>query len=74
MVVKVENVGVVLGLVVVERMSRKDVQVEWEEKAQDLSVVWRWECCVEKGCPQWPRSVVLDLVGHLRSQCRVVGE
>ena len=29
---KVENVGVVLGRVVVRRMGRKDVRVEWEEK------------------------------------------
>ena len=28
----VENMGVVLGRVVVGRMGRKDVRVEWEEK------------------------------------------
>ena len=37
-VVKVENVGVVQGLVEVERRSQKDVQVVWEGKAQDLWV------------------------------------
>ena len=73
----------VLGRVVVGRMSRKDVRVEWEEKVdwtvnewkedQDWRVGRKWECCVEKCRPQWGRSVVVDLECRVRSQCAVVG-